>query len=183
MQSNCNPLRSKPPERIQHTSLQRVPRQRRVSTLTSCLSTASFFADLHHGGVCLGGGFGLAHIGTATRPIGENAACSARAPLRDGAAVRWSRLKIATNVVGVICSSEPRQPLVRLSQRKQRQCVLMGRSGYQQRSAWDLVQLRAWTGPMEKMPHRGEGPIWHHTAERQAEFCCIRHPPSHCNLS
>jgi hypothetical protein len=23
---------------------------------------------------------------------------------------------------------------------------------------------------MEKMPRRGEGPIWHHTAERQAEF-------------
>jgi hypothetical protein len=36
-------------------------------------------------------------------------------PLRDGAAVRWSRLKIATNVVGVICSSEPRKPPVRLS--------------------------------------------------------------------
>ena len=35
-------------------------------------------------------------------------------PLRDGAAVRWSRLKIATNVVGVICSPEPREPLVRL---------------------------------------------------------------------
>jgi hypothetical protein len=32
------------------------------------------------------------------------------------------------------------------------------------------------TDPMEKMPH-------HHTAERQAEFCCIRHPPSDCNLS
>jgi hypothetical protein len=38
------------------------------------------------------------------------------------------------------------------------------------KSAWDLVQLRAWTGPIEKMPRRGEGPIWHHTAERQAEF-------------
>jgi hypothetical protein len=31
-------------------------------------------------------------------------------PLRDSAAVRWSKLKIATNVVGVICSSEPREP-------------------------------------------------------------------------
>ena len=30
--------------------------------------------------------------------------------LRDGAAGRWSRLKIATNVVGVICSPEPRAP-------------------------------------------------------------------------
>ena len=85
--------------------------------------------------------------------------------------VHWSRLKIATNVVGVICSSKPRQPLVVLSQRKQRRCVLMGRSGYQQRLAWDLVQLRAWTGPMEKMSHRGEGPIRHHTAERASSGC------------
>jgi hypothetical protein len=83
------------------------------------------------------------YISTATRPIGENAAYLARVPLRDGAAVHWSRLRIATNVVGVICSPKPRQPLVVLSHRKQRQCILMGRSGYQQRSAWDLVQLRA----------------------------------------
>jgi hypothetical protein len=54
-------------------------------------------------------GVGPAHIGTATRPMGENAACSAlEPPLRDGAAGRWSRLKIATNVVGVIYSPEPR---------------------------------------------------------------------------
>jgi hypothetical protein len=93
-------------------------------------------------------------------------------PLGDGAAVRWSRFKIATNVVGRhLLTPEPRQPPGSvLSQRKQRQCVLMGRSGYQQRSAWDLIQLRAWTGPMEKMSHRGEGPIWRRTAERQAEF-------------
>ena len=38
-----------------------------------------------------------------------------KAPLRGGAAVRWSRLKIATNMVGVICLPEPREPLVRLS--------------------------------------------------------------------
>src|SRR5277367_4875856 len=127
-------------------------------------------ADLHHDGFYLEGGFGPAHIGTAIRPIGEMPHTQ-------------PRLKTATNVVGVICSSEPHQPLVVLSQRKQRQCVLIGRSGYQQRSAWDLVQLRAWAGPMEKMPHRGEGPIWLHTAERQAEFCCIRHPLSDCNLA
>jgi hypothetical protein len=30
--------------------------------------------------------------------------------LRDGAVGRWSRLKIATNVVGVICLPEPRKP-------------------------------------------------------------------------
>jgi len=87
--------------------------------LTGCLSTASFTADLHHGGVYLGGRLGPAHIGTATKPIGKNAACSApKPPLRDGAAVRWSRLEIAINVVSVICSSKPREPLVRLSQRK-----------------------------------------------------------------
>jgi hypothetical protein len=183
MQFNCDPLRSKPPERILYTSLQRVPRRRRVSTLAGYLSTASFFADLHHAGFISGGRFRPAHIGTATKQIGENAACSARARLETAQQVHWSRLKIATNVVGVICSSNPRQPLAVLSQRKQRQCVLMGRSGYQQRSAWDLVQLRAWTGPMEKMPHRGEGPIWHHTAERRPEFCCVRHPLSHRNLS
>jgi hypothetical protein len=50
----ATPIRSKPPKRIQYTSLQRVPRQHHVSTLTSYLSTASFFADLHHGGFCLG---------------------------------------------------------------------------------------------------------------------------------
>jgi hypothetical protein len=147
-------------KRIQPTSLQRVPRQRRVSTLTSCLSTASFFADLHHGGFCLGGkGEGLDRRRLALRQgqLEGNAACSAPEPLLgDGAAVRWSRPKIATNVgSGVICSHPSRvSPLFCLSQRKQRQCVLMGRSGYQQRSAWALVQLRAWTGPMEKMPHR-----------------------------
>jgi hypothetical protein len=32
-----------------------VPRRRRVSALTGYLSTASFFADLYHGGVCLRG--------------------------------------------------------------------------------------------------------------------------------
>jgi len=27
---------------------------------------------------------------------------------------------------------------------------------------------------MDKMPRRGEDPIWYHTAERQAEFCCTQ---------
>jgi hypothetical protein len=35
--------------------------------------------------------------------------------LRDGASVRWNRLEIAINVVDVICSPKPREPLVRLS--------------------------------------------------------------------
>jgi len=99
MQSNCNPLRSKPPERTLHTSLQRVLRRRRVSTLTGYLSTASFFADLHHRGVCLRGRFGPAHIG---------AACSAQAPLRDSAE---GSLEQAQNSY----SPKPRQPLVVLS--------------------------------------------------------------------
>ena len=37
---------------------------------------------------------------------GENAARSARALLKNGAAVRGSRLKIATDVAGVLGSSE-----------------------------------------------------------------------------
>jgi hypothetical protein len=36
---------------------------------------------------------------------------------------------------------------------------------------------------MEKMPHCSKSLIWHYTAERQAEFCCIRHPLSDWNLS
>jgi hypothetical protein len=148
MQSSCGPIRSKPPKRIQHPSLRRVPPQRRVSTLTSCLSTPSFFTDLHHGRFRdSGGGFGPAHIGTATGLIGENAAYSARAPARRR---RSSSLEQAQNSYQRGPASPAHQshvsPLVRLSQRKQRQCVLMGRSGYQQRSAWDLIQLRSWTG-------------------------------------
>jgi hypothetical protein len=62
------PLPSKPPERINHTSL--LPhhgRPRRVSTLTGRVTTAR---------------------------------------------TRWSRLEIATDVVGVIESSVPRRPQV-----------------------------------------------------------------------
>jgi hypothetical protein len=38
---------STPPSNVFHDNA--------ASTLTSCLSTASFFTDLHHGGFCLGG--------------------------------------------------------------------------------------------------------------------------------
>jgi len=55
MQSNCNPLRFKLPERILHTSLQHISRRRHVSALTDYLSTASFFTDLYHNGVYLRG--------------------------------------------------------------------------------------------------------------------------------
>ena len=144
MQSNCKPIPVPGllSQRIQHISLQRQCHV--VSTLTSCLSTVSFSADLHHGGFCLGGvggGFGPAHIGTATRPMGENAACSGpRAPT-------WRRgsrsLEQAQNSYQCgrrhLLTPAAWTPLVRLSQGKQRQRVLMGHSGYQQRSAWGLV--------------------------------------------
>jgi hypothetical protein len=114
MQSNCNPIPvpSLLSQRIQHTSLQRQCHV--VSTLTSCLSTVSFSADLHHGGFCLGGsGEGLDRCILALRQGQLEKMLHAQAPeplLRDGAAGRWSRLKIATNVVGVICSPRPRGP-------------------------------------------------------------------------
>src|SRR5947208_2308194 len=113
MQSNCNPIRSKPAKRIQPTSLQRVPRQRRVSTLTSCLSTASFFADLHHGGVWAPGeGVGTGAYWHCDKANWRKCRMpSPEPPLGDGAAVRWSRFKIATNVVGRhLLTPEPRQP-------------------------------------------------------------------------
>jgi hypothetical protein len=42
----------------------------------------------------------------ATRPMEKNAARSARAPLKNDAAVDESRLKIATNVAGMLRSSK-----------------------------------------------------------------------------
>src|SRR5256885_15349499 len=118
MQSNCNPIRSKPPKRIQPTSLQRVPRQRRVSTLTSCLSTASFYADLHHGrGLVSGEGVWTGAYWHCDKANWRKCRMpSPEPPLRDGAAVRWSRFKIATNVgSGVTCSPPSHvSPLVRL---------------------------------------------------------------------
>ena len=56
-----------------------------------------------------------------------------RAPLRNGAAVRRSRLKIATDAAGIL------GPF-----------VLIGVRGDQQRSAWDLVQWRARWGQWRK---------------------------------
>jgi hypothetical protein len=49
---------------------------------------------------------GLGADCAATRANGENAARSARAPLKNGAAVGGSRLKIATDVAGMLGSSE-----------------------------------------------------------------------------
>ena len=52
------------------------------------------------------GVIGLGADCAATRANGENAARSARAPLKNGAAVRGSRLKIATDVTGMLESSK-----------------------------------------------------------------------------
>jgi hypothetical protein len=89
-----------PPERINHTSL--LPyrgRPRRVSALTGRLITASPFTGLHHGCCWSEEGSGRGRLLRCDKAHGENAASSARD--------RWSRLKIVTEVVGVIESSVP----------------------------------------------------------------------------
>jgi hypothetical protein len=80
--------------------------QGRVTTLTGCVAAAS---PLRRPPPRLGLAKGVVGLGTdcaATRANGENAARSARASLKNGAAVRRSRLKIATDVAGVLGSSE-----------------------------------------------------------------------------
>jgi hypothetical protein len=52
------------------------------------------------------GVIGLGANCAATRPIEKNAARSAHAPLKNGAAVLGSRLNIATNVAGMLGSFE-----------------------------------------------------------------------------
>jgi hypothetical protein len=100
MQFSCNPIHFKPPKRIQHISLQRVPRQRHVSMLTSCLSTASFFADLHHGGFGPRGRVWTGAYWHCDKADWRKCCMpSSERPLGDGVAVHWSRLNIATNVV------------------------------------------------------------------------------------
>jgi hypothetical protein len=107
----------------------------------------------------------------ATKTNGENAASSARA--------RWSRLKAATDVVGVIESSRVGHRSLG-SKSKQRPLVLVGRSGYQQRSAWDLVQLRMRLGQWRKCltavtVRFGVVP---RSARLDSAACCVRHAPS-----
>ena len=91
--------------------------------LTSYLSTAPFSADLHHGGFYLGGSReGLNRRILALRQGQLEKMPHAEPPpdplLRDGVAGRWSRLEIATNVVGVICSPESREPPAPFEQKK-----------------------------------------------------------------
>ena len=63
-----------------------------------------------------------------------------------------------------IGSSVPRRPPFVWSQRKSRPFALISRSRYRQRSAWDLVPLRAQLGLWRKCLTLVDGYIWHHTA-------------------
>jgi hypothetical protein len=58
----------------------------------------------------------------------------------------------------------PCRPPFVWSQRKSRPFALIGRSGYQQKSPWDLVQLRAQLGLWRKCLTLVDGYIWHHIA-------------------
>src|SRR5271156_1527076 len=111
------PFKLRPP--IHHTScLHRGrprPRQhadwlchRRVTTTSSCRRSPPRLGLVK-------GVIGLGADCAATWPMKKKAARSARTPLKDGAAVRESRLKIATDVAGVLGSSEApakREPFV-----------------------------------------------------------------------
>jgi hypothetical protein len=65
----------------------------------------------------------------------ENTARSARAPLKNGAAVGRGRLKIATDVAGMLRLSGLSRPRLGWSQSQGRPFVLTRRSGYLQTSA------------------------------------------------
>jgi hypothetical protein len=90
---------------------------------------------------------------------GENAARSARAPLKNGAAVRRSRLKIATDVAGMLGSSKaPAKRAVCSHWREWRLTALSVGPG----SAESTI------GPIEKMPHRDNTQVRLHTAVHRA---------------
>jgi hypothetical protein len=137
------PFKLRPP--IHHTScLHRGrprPRHHSVTTTSSCCRSPPRL------GLVMGV-IGLGADCAATWPMEKNAACSARAPLKDGAAVRGSGLKIATDVAGVLGSSEARAKTgaVRSHWREWRLTALSVRPG----PAESVV------GPMEKTPHRGD---------------------------
>jgi len=117
-------------------------RPRHVSTLTGRLTTAPSFAGLHHGCYWSGEGSGRGAYCAATRPM-EKTPHPQLEPAGAGS-------KIATDVVGVVGSPVPRRPQVFWSQSMQRPFVLVGCSGYQQRSVWDFVQLRVRLGQWRK---------------------------------
>jgi hypothetical protein len=76
-----------------------------------------------------------------------------RGELED-AAVRRSRLKIATDVVGITGSSVQRRPPGRLESEKQRPFAPIRRSGYPEIGVGPCPVESA-TGSTEKMPHPG----------------------------
>jgi hypothetical protein len=78
---------------------------------------------------------------------GGTAAYSVCAPFKGLVAVRWSKSKMATGPQVVCGGSSKEWPFVRI-----------GRSGNQQRSAWDLIQLSVQLRQWRKMPHRGQYP-------------------------
>jgi hypothetical protein len=105
------------------------------------VTTTSSFANLHHGWFRKGRGSGLAHI-VLRQGYWKNAIRLARA--------RWRLLKIVTDVVGVIESLVPLRPQLVWNRSKQRPFLPISRGGYQQRSAWDIVQLRMRPGQWRK---------------------------------
>src|SRR5271170_7020533 len=102
------PFKLRPP--IHHTScLHRGrprPRQHADWLRHRCVTTTSSCRRSPPRLGLVKGVIGLGANCAATRPMEKNAARSAHAPLKNGAAVRGSRLKIATDVAGMLRSSE-----------------------------------------------------------------------------
>jgi hypothetical protein len=107
---------------------------------------------------------------------GENAARSAHALLKNGAAVRGSRLKIAPDMAGMLeVIRSPQQKRAVRSHWREWRSTAVGVGPGPAESA---------TGPMEKMPHcGGDAHVQPHTVERRAGSCLGRHPPSDFKLS
>jgi hypothetical protein len=80
--------------------------QGRVSTLTGCVTAALSCRRSPPRLGLVKGVIGLGANCAATGSMERNAARSAHPPLKNGAAVRGSGLKIATNVAGMLGSSE-----------------------------------------------------------------------------
>lgn len=146
----------KSPERINHTFL--LPhrdRQRRASTSTSYLTTASSFAGVHRS--CFSWGRGLdwriLRCDNANREMPHAQPVPARAYRKH--LLTWS------------ASSS--------------YLYHVSRRSFGAKASPCLAESA--TAPMEKMPHRGDGQIWCRTAERLAKACCVRHPPGGFDLS
>ena len=135
--------------------------QGRVTTLTGRVTAAS---PLHHHYVVLlpistaaGFGQGSDWVGRRLRcdqANGENAARSARAPLKNGAAVGGSRLKIATDVAGILGSSESA-----MSQWRKCLTVVIFRSGLTPRCAGLDPALSGIRRRISSSRNRRSGPV------------------------